>query len=91
MLHGTLHNDDKFLSLRMSSQRSTVLNESGEDDMSAETTSLLKNFSSELSSYNTVGDTNNVSFVNITYTIQPKPTLCFQKPLPPKIILDNIR
>jgi len=34
---------------------------------------------------------NNVSFVNINYTIQPKPFLARFKEIPSKKILDNVR
>ena len=78
----------------MSSRKAKIalqLEESDESGLVAETTSLLKDVSSD--SYNTVGirSGNNVSFVNINYTIQPKSFLARFKEIPPKIILENVR
>ncbi|XP_065906213.1 broad substrate specificity ATP-binding cassette transporter ABCG2-like isoform X1 [Dysidea avara] len=77
----------------MSSRKAKIalqLEESDESGLVAETTSLLKDVSSD--SYNTVGirSGNNVSFVNINYTIQPKSFLARFKEIPPKIILENV-
>ena len=80
----------------MSSRKGKIalqLEESDESGLVAETTSLLKDVSSDSSTYNTVGirSGNNVSFVNINYTIQPKSFLARFKEIPPKIILENVR
>jgi len=64
----------------------------GNDVKKVETTSLESALSSDSSTSTTSGrGGNNVSFVNITYTIQPKPFLARFKPIPAKKILDNVR
>jgi len=59
------------------------------DDGKKETTFL----GSDLSPTNTTsgGSIKNVSFINITYTIQPKPFLAHFKEIPAKKILNNVR
>ena len=43
------------------------------------------------SSNKIASELNNVSFVNITYTIQPEPIKSLFKKIPPKKILDDVR
>jgi len=54
---------------------------------------MMEKFSSvDISSHNIPNfDGNNVSFVNITYTVQHKSFLAYFKKTPAKKILDNVR
>ena len=66
--------------------------EVGYDHKEIETTFLGLSLSSDSSVITTYGrGGNNVSFVNINYTIQPKPFLAHFKEIPAKKILDNVR
>ena len=78
----------------MSSQKAKnilQIEESDESGLVAETTSLLQDLPTQLSTYNTVASGSNVSFINISYIIQPKPFLAHFRKIPPKIILENVR
>ena len=64
----------------------------GNGHKKVEITSLESVLSSGSSTNTTSGrGDNDVSFVNITYTIQPKPFLARFKQIPAKKILDNVR
>ena len=68
------------------------LPEVGYDDKKIETTFRGLSLSSDSSIITTYGrGGNNLSFVNISYTIQPKPFLAHFKEIPAKKILDNVR
>ncbi|XP_065906239.1 broad substrate specificity ATP-binding cassette transporter ABCG2-like [Dysidea avara] len=67
------------------------LPEVGYDDKKIETTFRGLSLSSDSSIITTYGrGGNNLSFVNISYTIQPKPFLAHFKEIPAKKILDNV-
>ena len=65
----------------------TVVESGGDKD---KTTFVGMGLSSD-SSTNITSGGNNVSFVNITYTIQPNPLLARLKEIPAKKILINVR
>ncbi|XP_065906205.1 broad substrate specificity ATP-binding cassette transporter ABCG2-like isoform X2 [Dysidea avara] len=69
----------------------TVVVSDGDANKKVETTFVGTGLSSHSSANTTSGSgENNVSFVNINYTIQPKPFLARFKEIPAKKILDNV-
>ena len=69
-----------------------VMGSNGDGAKKAEMTNVGTGLSSDSSANTTSGSgENNVSFVNINYTIQPKPFLARFKEIPAKKILVNVR